>query len=167
MDYFWFRQLNQVAGQWLWLDAAAVFVAKYFEFFLIFILLAFLFGKFSKYWKMVLQALAAAVLSRFVFVNIIHFLLPRPRPFVDNAVNLLVERTNDPSFPSGHAAFYFAIATVVFYYSKDAGALFFFLGAILCLARVFVGIHWPSDILAGLLVAMFSGWLVMKISKKR
>ncbi len=167
VDLFFFEAVNQFAGRFWWLDALAVFFARYFEFFLIFFLLLFLARNFKKYWLMVVQAAAAAVLARLVIVEFIRWLLPRGRPFVENHVNLLFDYNQSAaSFPSGHAAFYFAIATVVYLYSKKAGVFFFIASFLISLARVFSGIHWPSDILAGVAVGVLSGFLLFRFINK-
>jgi len=165
MDLYSFNLLNQFAGRWFWLDSLGIFFAKYFEYVLIFCLLLFLLVKFKKYWKMVFQALLSAFLARFVIVELIRWLWQRPRPFIENNVNLLLTH-NSASFPSGHAAFYFALSTIVFLYNKKAGVLFYIASFLICLARVFTGLHWPTDILAGAVIGIIFGWLVNKISKK-
>lgn len=166
MDKYLFNLINQFAGRWNLIDSLAVFFAKYFEYVLIFILLLFLAKNYRKYWSLVVNALAAAILSRFVITEIIRFLWHRSRPFVENKINLLISQSpGEPSFPSGHAAFYFAIAAVVYLYNKKLGILFFIASFLMGLARVFSGVHWPSDILAGALIGILSGWLVVKLSK--
>ena len=166
MDLFLFRTINQYAGRWPLFDNIGVFFAYYFEYFLIAFLVLLLLFRFGKYWKTVIFSFISAVLARFVFVGIIRWIWQRPRPFVENTVNLLVNYSAEPSFPSGHAAFYFAIATIVFYKNRDIGALFFSGAVLICLARVFVGIHWPLDILAGAVIGVLSGWLIKRILKK-
>ena len=165
MDLYFFQQINQFAGRWTWLDNLGIFFAEYFEYVLVFCLFLFLVPRFKKYWSVVLQALISAILARFVIVDFIRWLWQRPRPFVENNVNLLVTH-NAASFPSGHAAFFFGLSTIVYFYNKRIGILFFIGSILICLARIFVGIHWPSDILAGAVVGIFSGWLIHKISKK-
>jgi len=100
-----------------------------------------------------------------VIVELIRWIWQRPRPFVQNNVNLLLTH-NASAFPSGHAAFFFAVSTIVYFYNKKAGILFFIASFLICLARVFSGIHWPLDILAGAIVGVLSGWVVHKILKK-
>lgn len=166
-DLYLFQLINQFAGRWLWLDNLAVFFAKYFEFFLIFFLLLLLAKDYKKYWRMVVQSAAAAILARLAIVELIRWLWPRTRPFVANNANLLFNyNSSAASFPSGHSAFYFAIATVVYFHNKKAGVFFFIASFLISLARVFAGIHWPSDILVGALVGIFSGWLVFKLFKR-
>ena len=114
---------------------------------------------------MFFQALVSAAFARVVIVALIRWIWPRPRPFIENNVNLLLTH-NSSAFPSGHAAFFFALSTVIYFYNKKFGILFFLASFLICISRVFVGIHWPLDILAGAVVGIFSGWLIHKIAKK-
>ena len=166
-DLYLFQTINQFAGRFSWLDSLAVFFARYFEFFLILVLALFLAKDYKKYWRMVVQAAASAILARLVIVELIRWLWPRTRPFVENNVNLLFNyNPSAASFPSGHAAFYFAIAAVIYFYNKKIGILFFLAAFLISLARIFVGVHWPSDIIAGALVGIFSGWLIILFSRR-
>lgn len=165
MDASIFNLINQFALTWFWLDVLAIFLAEYFGYALFFSLLLFLAVRFRKYFKMITEAIVSAILARFVIVELIRWIWQRPRPFVENNVNLLLTH-NVSAFPSGHAAFFFAISTIVYFYNKKAGIFFFIASFLICLARVFAGIHWPLDILAGAVVGVFSGYLIHKISKK-
>lgn len=162
MDLFLFNLINQFALKWFWLDVFGIYFAEYFEYVVVFCLILFLVIKFRKYWKMVFQAVISAVLARFVIVEFIRWLWQRPRPFIANNVNLLSNYLDKASFPSGHAAFFFALSTVVFFYNKKIGALFLLGSFLISLARVFSGIHWPSDILAGAIIGILFGWFVCK-----
>ena len=166
LDFYLFQLINSWAGQYSWLDNLGVFFAKYFGYLLIFFLLLFLIKNFKKYWPMVVKAFSAAILARLVIVNIIRFFYYRPRPFIANQVNLLLSDEPTGSFPSGHAAFYFAISTVVFLFNKKIGTFFLVASFLISIARVFSGIHWPSDILTGALIGIFSGWLITKVFRK-
>ena len=161
IDLYLFNQINGLAGKSICLDGLAIFFARYFEYFLILALLLFLVKNFKKYWPMVVQSFLSAILARLVITNFIRWFWQRPRPFVVNHINLLFSyNPAEPSFPSGHAAFYFAIATVVYFYNKKVGLLFFLASFLISISRVFSGIHWPSDIIAGAIVGIFSGWMI-------
>lgn len=169
MDLYLFHQINQWVFRYFWLDIFGKFCAQYLGYVLVLFLFLFLVVRFRKYWKMAVQAVISAILARLVFVEIIRWILPRPRPFLENNnVNLLLENVGHihNSFPSGHAAFFFAFSIIVYFYNKKAGILFLIGSFLICLARIFVGIHWPSDILAGAIVGILSGWLVFVFSKK-
>ena len=165
MDASIFNLINQFALKWFWLDVLAIFLAEYFGYVLLFSLLLFLAVRFKKYFKMIIEAIISAILARFVIVELIRWIWQKPRPFVENNVNLLLTH-NASAFPSGHAAFFFAISTIIYLYNKKAGIFFFIASFLICLARVFTGIHWPLDILAGAVVGVFSGYLIHRVSKK-
>ena len=165
IDVIIFQYINNFAGKYLWLDNLGIFFAQYFEYVLVGSLAIFLLVNTKKYLPMIWQAFAAAIFSRFFITEIIRWLWDRPRPFVENQVNLLIDHANTASFPSGHAAFYFAISTVVFLYNKKAGAFFLLTSFLIALARVFVGVHWPLDIVAGAVVGILTGWGVVVLFK--
>jgi undecaprenyl-diphosphatase len=186
MDYYLFQLINNLAGHWGWLDALGVFLAANLQYFLVAFLLIFLFlGKvkaerIKNYWMVGLAFLAAAI-SRLVFCEIIKLLVNRPRPFETHQVIQLLPYNTGHSFPSGHASFFFAIAMVAYLFSRlypesfdriqdklrrGVGWVFFVGAFLISLARIFVGIHYPSDILAGAIIGVFSGWMVMKIFNK-
>lgn len=166
MDLFLFQQINQLVFKYIWLDTLAIFFAKSFGYIVVLLLLLFLIKNLKKYWQMVTLAILSGIFARFIVVSIIRWLLERSRPFVENHVNLLVDHVNQSAFPSGHAAFFFAVSTVVYLYNKKAGILFFIAGFLISISRVFVGIHWPSDILAGALVGIFSALLILLSFRK-
>jgi len=183
MDFYLFDFLNQWAGQWLCLNALAIFLAEYLGYLLVCLLIAWLIWdllfkkeKYQKTIKIISLSLGAALFSRLIIVEIIRWLYYRPRPFVVGQVNQLIDHSASGSFPSGHAAFFFALATVIFLSYKKvypalkfwygAGLLFFLASFLIGLARIFVGLHYPSDILAGALIGIFFGWLVNKLFVK-
>jgi len=166
MDKILFNYINQFAGKWPLLDVLGIFFAKFFGFFLIFLLCLLFVKKPKKLWRLVLLSFVSAVIAKEVIVDTIRWFFPRHRPFVENNVNLIITREAIPSFPSGHAAFYFAIATIVYLYNKKLGILFFIGAFLISLARVFVGFHWPTDILAGAVVGIFTSFICYKIFKR-
>ena len=176
MDFYFFQQINQFAGKSICLDSLGIFFAEYLGYVLIAVLFLFFLKNAKKYWPMIVKAFAAAALARLGIVELIRFLWEKPRPFIENNVNLLLEHSASSSFPSGHAAFFFALSTVIFLSNKKtppqpkfwwgAGLLFFIASFLISISRVFCGIHWPSDVIAGAVIGIFSGWLVMKIFRK-
>jgi len=149
MDLYLFNIINQWAGKWLFLDEIAVFCAVYLGYILVVASIGLLFFSFKKWKKIISFAFLSALLSRFVIVEIIRYFFFIDRPFVSEKVNLLIQHSATPSFPSGHASFYFALAGVIFLKNKKIGSLFFLSAFLISFSRVFVGVHWVSDILAG------------------
>ena len=167
LDLYVFNLINGLAGKWMVLDFLGIFFAKYFEYFLLFVLVLFLIKDYRKYWRMVAEALIAAVFVRFVLVEVIRKIRFRPRPFVYDSFNLLIPYDlSKTSFPSDHASFYFALSTIIYGYNKKAGMLFYFGSFFIAVSRVFAGVHWPSDILAGAILGIFVGIILNKVFKK-
>jgi undecaprenyl-diphosphatase len=80
----------------------------------------------------------------------------RTRPYIAHPAHahLLISRSPDPSFPSDHATGAFAFAMGLWLYDRALGAAFFVLAAILAFSRVYVGTHYPGDVVAGALLGM-------------
>jgi undecaprenyl-diphosphatase len=64
------------------------------------------------------------------------------------------------SFPSDHAVLFFALATGIFFASRRAGWLvFIYVSVVICLPRLYLGLHYPTDILAGAAIGVLLAWL--------
>ena len=149
-------------------DSIIIFLAEYLPWAVgigIFLFLVFGRDKKRELW-MIIQSFASATVARFVFTEIIRYFWNRPRPFeVLQNVNQLISHETGGSFPSGHAAFFFALATGVFFYKKWWGVLFYAFALAIGLGRIATGLHWPSDILGGAVVGIFSAWLIKILLK--
>ena len=178
----WFLAINNLAEKFKALDWLGVFFAKYLLY--IFLISLFFFFLYSflrkKYRELAYLIVFSATLARGVIVPIFHWVFPYPRPFVKGDVHLLLHHAATNSFPSGHAIFLFAVSFTIFLYAFEKGlskkekSSFFWVGVVslalssLCgIARVFCGIHWPFDIIGGVVFGIFSAllsyWLMRKI----
>ena len=99
-------------------------------------------------------------------------LIGRIRPFAVNpAVELLVEAPLDASFPSGHTAASFAAVFALFFMKDPLWKPALAAAVVIALSRLYLYVHWPSDVLGGVLVGLAAGWggayLARKVLKKR
>jgi len=72
----------------------------------------------------------------------------------------LVHAPHDGSFPSGHATVSFACATVLAFYAPRAAPAFFVLAAAIAWSRVYVGVHYPIDVLTSVFVGLGAALVV-------
>jgi undecaprenyl-diphosphatase len=102
-------------------------------------------------WGVILAVLSAAIA---LGVNqIIIRLWDRPRPFVDHHAILLLKPSHDPSFPSDHATFAFAIAVALILTTRRIGWVALAVAVVMSFARVYTGEHYLGDVLGGALIA--------------
>lgn len=147
--------LNSAVGQSPLLDSVIVFFASYLAYLLIVLFLALvLFSAYTRRmkWELLLVAGVSALVARFGIAELIRFFFHRPRPFT--ALPDVHQLFTDSawSFPSGHATFFFALATALYLYNKKWGTWFLAAAALVTLGRVIAGVHYPSDIVGGALI---------------
>ena len=108
-------------------------------------------------------ALTAMALSSLV-VLISNALFFRPRPFDGlEGISLLFYQPTDSSFPSNSAAAAFAIAAAVWCVNRRIGAVLFLAAAVYGFSRVYVGVHYPADILGGAAIALVVTALTLRL----
>ena len=103
----------------------------------------------------------------FVCTNLIlKHLVERPRPWLDVAGLLALVEEGDPnSFPSGHTTAAFAFAGALWRAAPDRRMGWAALAAAVLMgfSRLYVGVHYPSDVLTGVLVGLLSAWLACRL----
>jgi undecaprenyl-diphosphatase len=113
--------------------------------------------------------LLAAAFSASAVVTLVKALTGRVRPLHALAWARAAGITlpSDPSFPSGHAAGSFAVAAFVVMLHPRAGTAIFALAALISVSRVALGVHYPSDVVAGALVGALVGLCFGALAKRR
>jgi len=92
-------------------------------------------------------------------VTISNLLTFRDRPFVDLDINLYFYAPTESSFPANPASVGFAIATVVWIRHRRLGAALYVLASLWGLARVYAGVHYPTDIVGGAILGVIAASL--------
>ena len=106
-----------------------------------------------------LTAMGLASLAVFS-LNALYF---RPRPFETLDVTLLFYRPTDSSFPSNAVAAVFGIAAVVWSVNRGLGTALLIAAGLYGMARVYVGVHYPLDVVGGALIGIVMSLLVLKL----
>jgi undecaprenyl-diphosphatase len=100
-------------------------------------------------------------------VDILNIFYFRPRHFTLLPTHLLFYAPHDSSFPSNAATIAFAFAFGAFFINRKAGGLLLAMATVLAFARVYVGVHYPSDILGGAAIAALTAWIVSLVVRNR
>lgn len=90
-----------------------------------------------------------------------------PRPFVSGNFTPLIPHADDNGFPSDHALFVAAIASVFYPFSKKESLILFVIALAVGLSRVYVGVHHLVDILGSIVIVVIIFALVNWLLKKR
>ncbi len=166
MDLILFNLIHDLAFKSEILDFVLIFFAKYSGYFLIVFSFLFLFKNFRKYKFLPFLAFFSGILARYGTVDLVRFFYHKERPFVAENVSALIEHAPTSSFPSGHTAFFFAFSTIVFLYNKKLGYFFYAFSFLIGFSRIASGVHWPLDILAGIVAGIATGYLAWIIFRK-
>ena len=90
----------------------------------------------------------------------------RPYDFTDQII-LLIGKQWDYSFPSGHSCASFAAAYVCLNRLKPVyGIAAMILAALIAFSRLYVGVHYPTDVIGGIIIGLFSGWAALRLVSK-
>ena len=118
-------------------------------------------------WRLATATALAAAAVALVVNQIVSHLWDRARPFVSHpdGLTLFTSHSTDASFPSDHAAAAFAIAAAVVALHRRTGIAFLGLATAITAVRVFEGLHYPTDVLAGAAIGTASAVAVTKLAR--
>lgn len=151
LDYGIFQIINHLAVSERFLNPIMIFLAEKAEYLFFVGIIFYWFYPKSENRKMVVEAMLAACVALSINGEIGHFFY-RDRPFVIHHVNWLIPHAKNASFPSDHATAAFVIATAIWIWKKHAGWLWLVLASGIALSRVWTGVHYPLDVVAGMLI---------------
>ncbi len=179
-----FLAFHSVLGKWYALDLFGILCAKY----LIFIIAGIVIGwwlslheiRFPKRVKITESWLVESkkkwqifwhVILAFITGYGINFLIGlikfRPRPFTSLGVQNIVNPLSAKSFPSDHTMTVFVASMCVYFYNKKLGLILLGLSLLVGLGRIFVGVHYPLDVVGGIIVGLFTATIFYLILNRK
>lgn len=85
-------------------------------------------------------------------------LIARERPcWINDTVTMLISIPRDYSFPSGHTLSSFIAATIIMHHDKRMGIAAYVLASMIAFSRLYLYVHFPSDVFAGVLIGIIIG----------
>ena len=109
-----------------------------------------------------------SLLTNFLACNVIlKPLIDRTRPYYVLGYDPIIPPVGDPSFPSGHTSASFAAATAIYIINKKWGIIAYIFAAVMGFSRLYLGVHFPTDVLAGAILGMLSARIARGIMTKK
>ena len=118
-----------------------------------------------KYRKIGVFSIVSLIICALAVNVILKPLIHRPRPFSELAdITLLIKAPKDYSFPSGHTAASFVMVYIFFRHIKKYFIPVLITGILIAFSRMYLSVHFPSDIIAGIIIGIFSGYAGEKLT---
>ncbi len=89
-------------------------------------------------------------------------IVARPRPYTLREVEMLVDGLSDFSFPSGHTVAAFEAASVLMMRNRKVGIPFLVLAILIAFSRLYLYVHFPTDVIVGAFIGAVSGFIAVK-----
>jgi undecaprenyl-diphosphatase len=158
-----FKLINQYSGRFSILDFFMIFVSNKTRYIFVFVLI-FMWFKNGFYRKASYQAGISAGITLLIHTLIKLFYF-KPRPFVKRRVGILIPSKRDSTFPSKHALLVFAISTSIYFYNRVIGSVLWVLALLTGLSRIWLGHHYPFDIIGSAVIATMTSMILDKTTK--
>ena len=150
-----------------WLSAVMIFFTTIGEAGICWIVLSVILALFKKTRKCGFTMMAAMAVTFLVGNVFLKNLIARPRPCaVDTSVSLLIPFPSEYSFPSGHTSNGFTAAATVFLYYRKPGIAALIVAAVIAFSRMYLFVHYPTDILGGILLGVLDAILAVFLVRK-
>ena len=166
MNYTIFHWINHWAGSSALLDKGMIFITTSAPYIAIILMLSLWFSNgqketaIRKQYTVLYTALSVCAA---LLVNVlIHALYYHPRPFVTYDVHKLVPHAADSSFVSDHAVLVFSIAFTMILRGEAWKNIALLWAILVGISRIYVGVHYPADIIGGAVLSFVTSVLVVK-----
>jgi undecaprenyl-diphosphatase len=111
--------------------------------------------------------MAFGIIAGVIFTYPLKLIIDRTRPYeLIASTRLLTPPESDPSFPSGHTELSFIAATIVSEFHPEYGKYLYAFSFIVALSRIYVGVHFPIDVIGGMIIGILIGKIILLAQKR-
>ena len=166
IDAFGDKIIGFIYNKNRFIDKLMIAVTLSGELGIIWIIISFFLFSRTKYTKEAIMVLLAIALASILGEGIIKHIVKRKRPFIkNNIIKLMISQPGTYSFPSGHTASSFAAATVFIRTDMRPTYLIVVIAILISFSRLYLRVHYLSDVIGGIILGVFSGTIVVMIFK--
>lgn len=163
-----FRMFNDLGKEVMFLNPIMIFFAKYMKYFLLFGIVMYWFTRKRENRIMIISSMFAFVVAE-VFGAIAGAIHSNNQPFAElSNVNQLIGHAIDNSFPSDHAIEFFSICITFLLFKKNLRYVWLAIAILVSISRVWVGVHYPADILVGAILGIIGAalcyWIIPQLN---
>ncbi|MFF2879096.1 phosphatase PAP2 family protein [Gottfriedia sp. NPDC057991] len=163
MNYSIFKLINSFAGKWPSLDNLMIFLSKS-AILIVIGLLCYLWIQKGSERKHTAFYIALTLILALGGNFIIHQFYYHARPFVNHHVTKLISHSSDSSFVSDHGTLVFSTALILLLRKDRLGMVSLVWAILVGISRIFVGVHYPFDIIGAFILAGIVAIVVLKTS---
>ena len=159
-NIYFFRLINDLGKQYPQFNPSFVFIAEYMVYFLALSVVFFWFSRNANNRMMVICAGSTFVVAE-VTGKIAGSIHTNYQPFAELPnVNQLIEKAVDNSFPSDHTILFFSFCMTFWLFKKGSGFLWLLLALTVGVSRIWVGVHYPADVVVGAVISITSATFI-------
>ena len=162
-DLALFHRINGLAGHHQWLDLVMVAFARYAPAFYALVLLG-CWLTWRPRWQRMAAIAGGAALVALGAGQLVGAARPRARPYLVTTATVLVPHAPDTSFPSDHAILVAAVTLVLAALNRRLGAGLAVVGLVVLFSRVYIGVHYPTDVAGGAVIGALGGWAALRVA---
>lgn len=161
-----FRMINDLGKQHAYVNPAAIFIAEYMVFILALAVIVIWFTTNERGRMMVVCGMVTFVIAE-MMGKLAGRLHSNNQPFAElTHVNKLIEKAVDNSFPSDHTILFFSFCVSFWLFNRGWQVLWIMLASLVAISRIWVGVHFPADVLAGAIISTISALVVYLVVPK-
>lgn len=159
--------VNDIGKEHTYLNSVFSFIAEYLVIFLELSILFIWFSRNKENRKMIICATITFICS-IILGKILGLFYSNYQPFVElSDVNLLIEKEVDNSFPSDHTILFFSYCFSFWLFKRGIWILSLLVATLVGISRIWVGVHYPFDVLTSIIISFTIASLIYSIVRDR